>query len=323
MFCLFSTTSISVVVPVYNEEEIIEECLLSLVPQSYRPREIIVVNDGSTDKTEAIVRRIASEYPVIRVITIAHSGRSTARNTGLKTAEGELVFFAESDAKYHPEYLQTAVNHSRSPEIGGLLMGGEVWEDDTFISRCMQTEVRMRNNDLRMNIDTPTSAWIYRRSLLLELGGFDESLEAGEDTDLGMRVLKAGFSIKWIDGIYWWFKCPSSIGDLLSRSFWFGREKAKGFFRKYPDMFPWKNILFGVLLMFLLIFSSFNASLLSFFLFFLGGFLCVRTFFVWQRGKGVAEAKYLIALAFLGILRFFAFVVGLFTADVRTPSSSG
>lgn len=89
---------ISVIVPAYNAEEFIERCLDSLIDQDFpRDYEIIVINDGSTDGTPAIVERIAGEHKNIRVYSQTNGGISAARNAGLSRVRGKYVLFADSD----------------------------------------------------------------------------------------------------------------------------------------------------------------------------------------------------------------------------------
>jgi glycosyltransferase involved in cell wall biosynthesis len=89
---------VSVVVPVYNVEQYLAQCLESLVPAETGAMEIIVVNDGSTDGSATILARYQQKYPdVIRVVTQSNAGLSAARNTGLREANGRFVMFVDSD----------------------------------------------------------------------------------------------------------------------------------------------------------------------------------------------------------------------------------
>ena len=304
------TTLISIVLPAYNEEETVECCLKSLVDQSYGQKEILVVNDGSTDNTWKIVDKIARETPLVRQIVIKHSGRSHARNEGLNLSKGELIFFAEADAIYHPDYLAKAVENFGDPMVGGILMEGEVWGGKSFISRCMQAEVRLRNADLRAGRSSPKSAWIYRRDLLARLGGFDESLEAGEDSDLGYRLREAGYSIKWVERVSWWFKDPETLGELLARSFWFGKEEVTGLYRKYPRKYPWIKAILLTLFGIGIVTAGFYWTIMPWVIGSTVLALLVKLYTILGRGKETVETKYAVALVILSPVRFGVFLAG-------------
>lgn len=90
---------LSIIVPVYNSEDYIEECLISICTQSYENIEIIVINDGSTDKSEGIIKKLAYAYPQIKLYNKKNEGPSIARNLGMKIASGEYITFIDSDDK--------------------------------------------------------------------------------------------------------------------------------------------------------------------------------------------------------------------------------
>ena len=88
------TIPVSVIIPVFNGEATIRRCVESVLAQTARPREIWVIDDGSTDRTPTILREFGER---IRVLTRANAGRSAARNTGLREARGELAAFLDAD----------------------------------------------------------------------------------------------------------------------------------------------------------------------------------------------------------------------------------
>lgn len=109
---------VSIIVPVYNTEEYLVQCLESLVTQSYRNIEIILVNDGSTDRSLSICKTYASQYPVVKVYSQENAGQGSARNLGLRKCSGEYVTFVDSDDWVDRELVQRlydsiAVSESR------------------------------------------------------------------------------------------------------------------------------------------------------------------------------------------------------------------
>ncbi len=104
---------VSLIIPAYQEEKRIERCLRNILASTYRYLELIVVNDGSTDRTEAIVRHLkeinASAERVIEIVNIDHGGSGRARNFGLRRAEGKYIGFVDADDMIHPQMIERLV----------------------------------------------------------------------------------------------------------------------------------------------------------------------------------------------------------------------
>lgn len=116
---------VSVIIPVYNREMYIEECIASLQAQSYKNYEIILIDDGSTDNTLEICRKLATEDSRIVLLDGGHGGVSAARNKGLDIATGTYLFFLDSDDAIHPLLLQELVENM--DRTGAPMGGTDVW----------------------------------------------------------------------------------------------------------------------------------------------------------------------------------------------------
>lgn len=101
----------SVIIPVYNSERTIARCLSSLTAQNREDVQIIVVNDGSTDSSDAIIREFADRYPQILYLCQQNAGVSQARNAGLDAAQGTYITFVDSDDYVREDYFQTLDQH--------------------------------------------------------------------------------------------------------------------------------------------------------------------------------------------------------------------
>ena len=120
---------VSIIIPVYNRERYIEECIRSIQAQTYKNYEIILIDDGSTDNTLSICRSLAVSEPAIRILEASHMGVSAARNIGLDAAQGNYVFFMDSDDIIHQELLKTLV--TRLKETDAAIAGTtcvSIWE---------------------------------------------------------------------------------------------------------------------------------------------------------------------------------------------------
>lgn len=103
---------VSVIIPAYNAEKYIDKCLISVLQQTYKDMEIIVVNDGSTDSTESIVKKYCDEKQNIRLFSQKNQGVSAARNQGIANANGEFLFFIDADDYVDNDLLKELVNEA-------------------------------------------------------------------------------------------------------------------------------------------------------------------------------------------------------------------
>lgn len=108
---------VSIVVPVYNSEEYIDHCICSLVQQTYKNIEIIVVDDASTDKSLSICKRWESNNSIVKVIANNHEGVSQARNVGINNSSGDWIVFVDSDDFAEPQMIESMIAHSYGFDI--------------------------------------------------------------------------------------------------------------------------------------------------------------------------------------------------------------
>lgn len=121
---------ISIIIPVYNREKYIEECIHSIQAQTYKNYEIILIDDGSTDSTLSICRSLAASEPAIRILESSHVGVSAARNIGLEAVQGDYIFFMDSDDIIHPKLLEALVTGLKETDasIAGTACVS-IWEE--------------------------------------------------------------------------------------------------------------------------------------------------------------------------------------------------
>ena len=183
---------ISIVIPLYNKEGCIGKTLGSVLAQSYRDFEVVIVDDGSTDESTRIVSSIPDDR--IRLITKENGGPSSARNRGIEVAIGEFIAFIDADDIWSPDYLKEMVDLIESfpnAVIWGFnystIQNGQVKELDT-------KEYRGYVSDKWDSFPFFffTSSTCCRRATLIELGGFDERMVYGEDIDMWFRLLLSG-----------------------------------------------------------------------------------------------------------------------------------
>ncbi|WP_415060983.1 glycosyltransferase family 2 protein [Flavobacterium sp.] len=122
----------SIIIPLYNKEKAIEKTLKSVFHQSFTDYEVLVINDGSTDKSEEKVKRFSDER--LRLISTENKGVSQARNLGINEAKGKLIAFLDADDYWFPNHLEKLVElHQKFPEAGLLATNYQFYYSDKKI----------------------------------------------------------------------------------------------------------------------------------------------------------------------------------------------
>src|SRR4051794_39065689 len=166
---------VSVVVPIYNVEHYLEECLESLAAQTFHDLEVVMVDDGSTDGSAAIAEAFAARDPRFKLVTRPNGGLSAARNTGLEAATGEFLAFVDSDdivARDADEKLVTTLDSTGSDFAAGNAprLLGKRTRQVGFLSRPF-ARTRLKTHITRQRtLLTDRTAWnkLWRRSVLGE-----------------------------------------------------------------------------------------------------------------------------------------------------------
>lgn len=181
---------VSVIIPTYNHAHYLPESIGSILAQSYRHFELIVVDDGSRDDTEAVVQRCNDGS--IRYIRQLNRGLAAARNRGLTEARGEFAAFLDADDRFLPDHVRVSVaalgdNAEVAFVCGDLRTFG--YHDFDHVHACAPAPDHFASL-LRGCFIVNVGACLFRRSALLAVGGFDETCRACEDWDLFFRLLR-------------------------------------------------------------------------------------------------------------------------------------
>ena len=216
---------ISVVVCSYNGSATIRDCMEGLQNLQYPHFEVIVVNDGSKDNLEEIVK----EYPV-RLISTPNRGLSNARNTGMYYANGEIVAYIDDDAYPDPhwlDYLAYAYRNSDHACIGGPNLAPA---DDGPIATCVANApggpVHVLLSD-EIAEHVPGCNLSARRHVLLEIGGFDPIFRsAGDDVDVCWRIQHAGYTIGFHPSALVWHHRRNSLKNYWKQQQGYGKAEA-------------------------------------------------------------------------------------------------
>jgi glycosyltransferase involved in cell wall biosynthesis len=193
---------VSVIMAAYNAAEHIGEALDSVLAQDWHPLEVVVVDDGSTDETAAIVSR----YPNVVYVRQDNRGPSAARNAAAGRSSGEFLANLDSDDLLPPTRVSDQARYLRAhPEVGAVF-GRQEW---------INAPEWMARDSVYGDVDgIPLSSVMFRRNVFFELGGYDSAFEPSEDMDMLVRLRERGIQYQVIPEIvlYRRFQASSLTG---------------------------------------------------------------------------------------------------------------
>ena len=316
--------NISIVIPTYNSQMTIAKTIESCQDQTCPKEliEIIVINDGSTDNTEEVVKR----YPV-KYIYQRNSGPAKARNTGWKAAQGEIICFTDADCVPEREWVARLVSNYISDKIAAVGGSYGIVNKENLLASCIHEEIIYRHSKMPKNVLALGSYNLsVRRKVLEEIGGFNEEyrMASAEDNDLSYKILKNGYLLIFDKDARVAHYHPHKMLKYLKSQFWHGFWRVK-LYRDHPDMIKgdyysniWDYIqppLFLIIL-FLLPFNGFSPVRLIF-----NALLIIG--FIFQVPIGIAVIRKTKQLKYSEIiivtfLRNFARGLGLFFAMINS-----
>jgi glycosyltransferase involved in cell wall biosynthesis len=208
---------LSVIIPTHNRVHLLTRALRSVLDQSRPADEVIVVDDGSTDGTERLLR---STFPEVTSLRQENRGVAAARNHGIRKAQGEWLAFLDSDDQWRPRKLERQLEALRREPESLLCHTNEIWirrgKQVNPMSKHEKSGGYIFQKCLPLCVVSPSSV-LAHRSLFQRIGLFDESLPACEDYDLWLRVCSR-FPVLYLEE-------PLIVkygghADQLSRRFW-------------------------------------------------------------------------------------------------------
>lgn len=313
----------SVVIPAYNAEKTIGKCLDSLQSQSFKDFEAIVVDDESNDRTA----EAAKKFPKARVLRQKHAGPAVARNFGTREAKGGIVVFTDSDCVLDRDWLAEMLKPFDDASIVGV-QGSYKSNQKEIVARLIQLEIENRHEKMANKKDIDfmgTYSAAYRKSVFMEMKGFDESfpIASGEDTDLSFRINEAGYRMVFNPKAIVFHRHPTSLLKYLKvkffRAYWrtkvYKRHKAKMVNDAYTSNLIKVQIALFLLGIFLAAFSVLvpiylNWTLLVFALL----FLSTLRFATWAIARDPLVG---LVSPFTEIARTMSFSAGLFLGTLR------
>jgi len=184
---------VSVIIPCYNVEEYIEECIASVLAQSHTETEIICVDNNSSDRTAAILQEQELKHPgKVRALKELKKGASAARNKGLSVAAGEWIQFLDADDLLLPEKIKHQLGIIAAEPVHGFIAAACIRQ--TVDGK--QTTVAIKTKDPFKSLYTTklgnTCANLFNAAQLKSIGGWNENIRSSQESDLMFRLLRNG-----------------------------------------------------------------------------------------------------------------------------------
>lgn len=231
---------VSVIIPCFNSEEYIDGAITSVLRQTYKEIETIVIDDGSDDSSVNIISKFRDR---IKFFSQENKGVSSARNLALKYARGEFIKFLDADDILVSDAIERQVNESTQlDKTKKLIVYGYLAKlFDNKKSIFPKSDTLTEDDDqlayLIADNHIVTSCPLHRRDYLLEVNGFDETLEQGEEPDLHIRLVLNGVKFIYRPTFVYYYRQHRSP-DRISVKKWYPRDPSFGFriLNKYESM---------------------------------------------------------------------------------------
>lgn len=219
-------TKLSIIIPTYNEEKDLLKCLTSLDSQTCKDLEVIVVDDGSSDRTLEILSDSIFKNYKLKLMKQDHKGAGAARNLGASKAVGEILVFVDADMTFDEKFLQKLVE----PIVQGKVKG--TFSKDEYVSNWENLWARHWNinegweDKKRHSKNYPDTQPVFRaiiKSEFEKVGGFTPG---GYDDDWSLSK-KLGYDAVTAPGAIFYHNNPSSLGEIFKHAKWIGKRKYK------------------------------------------------------------------------------------------------
>jgi biofilm PGA synthesis N-glycosyltransferase PgaC len=218
---------VTIIVPVFDEEAVIQPALRSLLELRYPVFHVIVVDDGSRDRTFERASALAGRYGActIRVLRKRNGGKASALNVGIAHATTEFVLCMDGDSRLHPDSLRYAMRHFADSRVGAVAGNVKVVNRDNLWTKLQALEyveglntVRRAQGFLRVVNIIPGPIGVFRREALLRAGGYDTDTYA-EDADVTLKLLTGGWHIAYEERAIAYTEAPERYLDLVKQRY--------------------------------------------------------------------------------------------------------
>ncbi len=219
------TPSVSVVIPAFNEERVIAASVARVLASDYPGLEVVVVDDGSRDRTSAIVAERFADDPRVTLITLANGGKAAALNHALARIGGDIVIALDADTQFETETIRRLARWFADPRIAAVAGDARVGNRVNLVTRWQAVEYITAQNLERRALAgfdaitvVPGAVGAWRRVALAAVGGYPEDTLA-EDQDLTIAIQRAGWRVTYDPTAVAWTEAPESFRALAKQRY--------------------------------------------------------------------------------------------------------
>lgn len=234
---------VSIIVPCYNEELTLANCIESLVTQTYDKYEIIIVDDGSTDRTLDVAKSLVHSKKVV-VLTQPNGGKASALNFGIEHSQGNIIVCVDADSIFITDTLSKLLEPFSNPKIAAVAGNVKVVNRKKVLAKNQALEYILGinlNRRMFTNLNCvpviPGAIGAFRKEIIQEVGGY--SLDTiVEDMDLTMAISKRGYKIEYVGEAIAYTEAPESYKD-------FCKQRYRWAYGTFEVINKYKSILFS------------------------------------------------------------------------------
>lgn len=216
---------VSVLIAAYNEEAVITRTVQSMLSNGYGDLEVVVVDDGSKDRTLEVLQSAFGEDPRVRIFTQPNRGKSAALNHAITQARNEILVAVDADTIFRSGSIAALVRHFADDNVGAVSGNARVGNRKGLIARFQSIEYICGFNLDRRALDllnaitvVPGAVGAWRKSLVRELGGFAHDTLA-EDTDLTLAIRRSGYAVRYEESAVAFTEAPETTTTLAKQRF--------------------------------------------------------------------------------------------------------
>lgn len=217
--------SVSVIIPAFNEEKVIAATVSRILASDYRDLEVLVIDDGSRDRTADVVRDQFGDVANVTLISTPNGGKARALNLGMERAKGDVIVALDADTQFDHDTISRLVRWFADPKMGAVAGNAKVGNRFNMITRWQALEYIVAQNLERRALAAlgtltvvPGAVGAWRRSALLELGGYPTDTLA-EDQDLTIGLQRAGYKVRFDSSAVAWTEAPAGFRSLAKQRF--------------------------------------------------------------------------------------------------------
>lgn len=215
--------TVTVIIPVYNEEVVIRKTIRAIMKSDYPITEILVIDDGSTDNTAGIVTKVFSFSRKVKLISKINGGKTSALNLAIRHAIGDIIITIDADTVFQKSTISRLVENFSDPKVaavsgdckvGNIINQITLWQHIEYVTANHLEKRAFEELNCIPIVPGSNSAW--RKSVVQELGSYHHDTLA-EDAELTLRILNAGYKIRFEDRAISYEEAPETIKDFIKQ----------------------------------------------------------------------------------------------------------